>query len=92
MKKIFKAIGIIFALLLVAIICFAIVQRDNLSDFITALYNDSDQIVQKINDNDKALKSELEAHLNESYREYTDEEKAQLENGEISEKGAFGKS
>ena len=91
MKKILKITGIVFAVLLVVAASIGFWQRDNITAFVDALKNDSGKIAEKIAENDKELKSELETYLGEGYREYTEEEKAQIESGEVSEKEVLAK-
>lgn len=91
MKKFWKIFGIIIGLLLVAILFVAIWQKDNISALITAMHYTPDQLMEQISENDKALKSELESHLTGSFREFTEEEKQQIANGEASEKEILAK-
>ncbi len=91
MKKALKAIGIILCVLIIIILIFAYIQRDNISAFIDAMRYDNEQIVEKISENDKALKDEIEGYLSEKYREYTQEEKEQIARGDVSEKEVLAK-
>ena len=91
MKKILKVAGVVFAVLVVVALALAFWQRDNITAFVDAIRNDSEKIVEKIAQNDKELKNELETYLGEGFREYTEEEKVQIESGEVSEKEVLAK-
>lgn len=91
MKKILKITGIVFAVLVVVVAIVAFWQRDNITAFVGAIKNDPEKIVEKIAENDKELKSELETYLGEGFRDYTEEEKVQIESGEVSEKEVLAK-
>ncbi|MBE7026804.1 MAG: hypothetical protein E7410_04500 [Ruminococcaceae bacterium] len=91
MKKFLKVTGIVFAVLVIIALALAFWQRDNIAAFVGAIKNDPEKIAEKIAENDKELKSELETYLGEGFREYTEEEKAQIESGEVSEKEVLAK-
>lgn len=91
MKKAFKIIGIIFAAVIVIAACLLFAMRDNIAAFIKAKNENPEQILAQMQENDAELKKELELHLNETYREYTEEEKRQIESGEASEKEILAK-
>ena len=91
MKKILKVTGIVFAVLFIIALALAFWQRDNITAFIGAVRNDSEKIAEKIVQNDKELKNEIETYLGDGFREYTEEEKAQIESGEVSEKEVLAK-
>lgn len=63
MKTVWKIIGAIFGLLLVAVLIVAFWQKDNISAFITAMRYTPEQLKEQISENDKALKKELEGHF-----------------------------
>ena len=92
MKTVWKIIGAIFGLLLVAVLIVAFWQKDNISAFITAMRYTPEQLKEQISENDKALKKELEGLLgSKNIRDYTEEEKALIERGEASEKEILAK-
>lgn len=91
MKKAFKIIGIIFAAVIVIAACVLFAMRDNIAAFIKAKNENPEQILAQMQENDAELKKELELQLNETYREYTEEEKRQIESGEASEKEILAK-
>lgn len=91
MKKALKIIGIIAIIIVLALACVLFVMRDNISAFIRARYENPEQIMAQMSENDSELKKELETHLNQTYREYTEEEKRQIESGEVSEKEVLAK-
>lgn len=78
-------------MLLVAILFVVIWQKDNISALITAMRYTPDQLMEQISENDKALKTELESKMAGSFREFTEEEKQQIANGEASEKEILAK-
>ena len=92
MKTVWKIIGAIFGLLLVAVLIVAFWQKDNISAFITAMRYTPEQLKEQISENDKALKKELVGLLgSKNIRDYTEEEKALIERGEASEKEILAK-
>lgn len=95
MKKFLKVFAIIVAaavaVLVAAAAVIAVWQWDNISAFVTALNETPEQTMQKMNENDAALKEELENQLGQQYRELTEEEKQQIESGEVSEKEILAK-
>lgn len=95
MKKFLKIFLLTFAsiaaVLVVAAGAVAVWQWDNISAFVTALNETPEQAMQKMSENDAALKTELENQLGQQYRELTDEEKQQIESGEVSEKEILAK-
>lgn len=95
MKKFLKIFGITMAsvvgVLIVAVIVLGIWQWDNITAFVTALNETPEQTMQKMGENDAALKAELENQLGQQYREFTEEEKQQIESGEVSEKEVLAK-
>ena len=91
MKKAFKIIGIIFAAVIVIAACLLFAMRDNIAAFIKAKNEKPEQILAQMQENDAELKKKLELQLNETYREYTEEEKRQIESGEASEKEILAK-
>lgn len=91
MKKAFKILGVVLLIVLIAIGALAFKHRKYISAFIEAKYSSSEQIKEKIAQNDEKLKKELEGYMPDMYREYTEDEKAQIESGEVSEKEIMAK-
>ncbi len=91
LKKILKITGVVFAVLFIVALALAFWQRDNIAAFVDAIRNDPEKIEEKIVQNDKELKNELETYLGQGFRDYTEEEKAQIESGEVSEKEVLAK-
>lgn len=83
MKKIFK---ILLVFLLVFVLCIgslAIWQRKNIESIITGVTQTEEEIIQRRDQNQEKLVSEVNTFLDEGLREPTEEEKAQLDDGTL---------
>ena len=83
MKKTFK---ILLVFLLVFVLCIgslAIWQRKNIESIITGVTQTEEEIIQRRDQNQEKLVSEVNTFLDEGLREPTEEEKSQLDDGTL---------
>ena len=90
-RKAAKIICVVFAVLIAVVSGAAIWQKDNIKAFILSRKYSSKELLAQMSENDKQLKEEIEKYFPEGIREYTDEEKEQIESGELSEKQVLAK-
>ncbi len=91
MKKTWKILLIVFIVLLVLLAALAWWQHDNIAALRMAMTHDTQQIAEKMQEQDIALKKEIEQHFPDGIRDFTEEEKAQIESGEVTEKQVLAK-
>ena len=82
MKRFFKILGIV--LLLLCIVCGVVAyqNRSNIAGLITAMKYSGDEIQTKLDDSNADLKGEISKYLDGDLRDFTEEEKQAIENGE----------
>lgn len=83
MKKAVKIILIVFILLAVVAGALAVWQWKNIEGIYIGVTQTSEDIIKKRESNQKDLVNELDSYMDSSLRELTDEEKAQLESGDV---------
>lgn len=91
MKKAWKIILIVLILLAVAVAALLYWQRDNIAALRMAMTYDTQQIAEQMSAQDKALKQQIETYFPDGIRDFTEEEIAQIEKGEVTEKQALAK-
>lgn len=91
MKKAWKILWIVLIILAVAAAALLYWQRDNLAALRMAMTYDTQQIAEQMSAQDKALKQQIETYFPDGIRDFTEEEIAQIEKGEITEKQALAK-
>lgn len=87
-KRIFL---IVILIILTTVGVFAYTQRDNIMGVIYSFQYSSDEIESLIESNDENLKSELEEIIGHPIRDFTEEEKKQIDDGTVSKKEVIEK-
>ncbi len=91
MKKVWKIILIIFIILALVIAGVLYWQRDNIAALRMAMTYDTQQIAEQMSEQDKALKQQIETYFPDGIRDFTEEEIAMIEKGEVTEKQMLAK-
>ena len=84
MKKTTKILLIIAAVLIIAVSSLAVWQWNNIKSIYNGVNESGEEIQNKRTENQKELVYSLNEYLDDDVRELTDEEKTQIETGEIS--------
>ena len=82
MKKFFKVLGFLLLALVIAGGVFAYKNRNNIAGVIAAVKYDKEELKQHIDNSGQNLKTEISSYLDEDLRDFTEEEKQSIENGE----------